>query len=483
MPVTFGMSPFLGNFGITVGNRISRIMPFQYTLDGSETVTVQTETGAVTVPLRLIAPYADSRNPKPYVGGVRWPGQNTFTLFEQAEGTWSSIGAGTRTYETTDPYYGSGFQRVTTDGIGGTSIVRITQLPLSYDATGKTFAIAFKVDDISKIEGIRIDLGSANLANRNQWNNIIGSQEVRSIQDGAQIIYTFSLGAPDATAGTFDITDIDCFQVRITDKGTGAVVFDLERMFFFDATPAASCVTIDDSYRTWYTLAKPVLDRYDILSTMFAIERYSNPDHEFYDAGLAATRLTEAMIAEMVEQGHELAYHEVGNDLTANTPEGDPWTAELIQASIDSHKAWAWNTFGVDVVSAAYPGGETREITGSPGTTIRDVFADNFAVSRTINKISADTLPTGDRSLVRCYGYVTGNGTEYTSAAVVDAKLTEIDTYGGVISWSFHNIVDETVQPEDPGTNYSLTDFEYAMSAIRAKGVRIATMQELYGIE
>lgn len=468
-------------FGYTLGNGImSNALNLQFSLDGTETVSVRTDNGTVQVPLKVMAPYADSRNPKPYVGGVRWPGQKTFTLFEQAEGTWSSVGAGSRSFETTDPYYGSGFQRIVTDGSGGTSIVRITQLPLSYDATGKTFAIALKVSNISEISGIRVDLGSSNLSNRNQWNNVLGSQDVRAIQDGDQVIYTFSLGAPDATAGTFDITDIDCFQVRITDKGNEAVTIDLERMFFFDATPAASCVTMDDGFRSWYTLGKPILDRYDILSTIFCIQRYHDPEHPQYD-DLSGTRLTEAMIAEMVEQGHELGYHEVGNDLRGNDPEGSPWTAEKIQQSIDNYKLWAWNKFGVDVVTAAYPGGETREIVGSPGTTVRDVFADNFAVCRTINRVSADTLPTGDRSLVRCYGYVFGNGTEKMTLANAQARLTEIDTYGGVISWSFHELVEATVGSGDPSTWFNLDEFEDIMSAIRDQGVRIATMQELYG--
>lgn len=451
-----------------------------YTLDGSETITVRTSNGSAQVPLKLVAPYADSRNPKPFVGGVRWPGQKTMSLFEQSEGTWASVGAGTRTFETSGAYFGEGFQRIVTNGAGGTSISRIAALPLTYDATGKAVAIALKVSDISRISGIRLDIGSSNLANRFTWNNILGSQEVRPIQDGDYVIYTLPLGSPDVTAGSPDRSSIDAFQIRITDDGTAPVTIDLERLFLFDLTDKASCVTMDDGFLSWYTLAKPILDRYDILSTMFCIERYHNPEHPNFNAMLT-TRMSEAQILEMVEQGHELAYHEVGNDLRGLDPEGAPWTAEKIQASIDSYKKWAWNKFGVDVTSAAYPGGEVREIVASPGITVRDVFADNFAVCRTIGRASADTLPTGDRSLVRCYGYVTGNGTEKMTLANAQARLTEVDTFGGIISWSFHDIVASEVLETDPSTWFFVEEFEAILSAIRDQNIRIATMQELYG--
>lgn len=471
-------------FAYTLGNMIKNwsgqgMANLEYTLDGSEEVTLRKDGTTVRVPVRLLTPYADARNPRPFVGGVRWPGRKTFSLFEEDEGTWQSVGAGSRSFETVSPYYGAGFQRITTNGAGGTSIVRITQLPLTYNATGKSIGITMKIDDLSKISGIRLDIGSSNLANRFTWNNILGSQAVRTLQDGRFIDYTFPLGNPDVEAGSPNIASIDCFQLRITDTAESAAVVDLERIFFFDNTPAASCVTMDDSYRSWYSLGKPILDRYDILTTLYTIQRYVDPDHPNYD-DVGGTRLTEAMIAEMVEQGHELAYHEVGNDLKASSPEGVAWTRETLAASIDRFKAWAWNTFGVEVTTAAYPGGETGEFVADPGHTVRDVFAEHFAVARTINRATPDTVPTGDRSLTRCYGYVFGNGAEKMTIYDAAARLAEITASGGVISWSFHELVSGVVGESDPNTQFNIDEFEAIMSAIRDEGVRIATVQEIY---
>jgi peptidoglycan/xylan/chitin deacetylase (PgdA/CDA1 family) len=265
----------------------------------------------------------------------------------------------------------------------------------------------------------------------------------------------------------------------------------LDRIFFFDKPAPAIAITMDDSYRSWYDLGKPVMDELGIRTTINAIRVYSDPTAEGYSA--PSNRLTEDMIKRFVDGGHELAFHMTGN----SAPED--FTPDAVHAEIVAFKKWARNKFGQDVTTGAYPGGEQGYFQGpnypvghalvgqpKPGwktgddlITSREVFAEHFPLARSIARVSPESDPPADNTLLKCFMYQYGTGVSYTTPAINQGYIDTVVQHGGVAVASYHELVSGT-PTIGVTTQYSIADFTANMQYIASQPITPLTCREAF---
>lgn len=404
--------------------------------------------------------------------------------------------------------YGTYMVKLTTGttGPGAYSFVRRNDIGRVLDVSNMWIGMDFDSPNPDNLYSIALFLGKSvggvTIDNYYRWNNIIGSQAVRPIQYGKKTRITFplaiaslgALGNADSVtnpSGTLSLSQISSWQVRIDGKVGQSAEINLDRIFFFDKPDPAICMTMDDSYRSWYDLGKPVMDELGIRSTLNLIRVYSDPTADGYTA--PSNRLTEDMIRRFVEGGHEAAFHMTGN----SAPED--FTPDQVHAEIIAFKKWVRNKFGQDVTTGAYPGGEQGYFKGPlypPGTplagqpkpgwkdgdelkTSREVFAEHFPLARSIARVSLESDPPADNTLLKCFMYQYGTGPSYTTPAVNRGLVDTCILNGGVAIASYHELVTGT-PATGVTTQYNIADFTENMKYLASQPIAPLTCREAF---
>ena len=467
-------------------------LPEQVTLYGDEYIPILKSDGTpARTRLSAVTPHTDHRKVRPFKGRVpvyplagvldTMTGTGTYTL------TPASGGSVTRT-DSSEAYYGTKIVTVVTGngGPGLYSIVRRNDIGRTINCTDKWIGIDLDSPDPTKIDEIQFYLGNTNLSAFYRWNNLLGGQSVRPMQFGTRTRITFpvavsslgSLGHASSVTGSPDLAVINAWQIRIADKAGGACTVKVDRVFVFDKPPPTIVVTFDDGYETVYSQAKPVMDEYGIRSTIFAIREYH--DDTIPGFSQSASRLTRDQLRRFIEGGHELGFHMTGNHA------GQDFSPAAVDAECVAFKKWARSAFGVDVMSAAYPGGEQGyfSFTGQDGwvsgdetKTVREIFAKHFPFCRTIARVSPESDPPADNSLLKCFMYQYGSGGSYTSPAINQGYVNTVVSKGGVAISSYHDI---TSGASTKTTEYSVADFTANMQYIRSAGINPLTVREAF---
>jgi peptidoglycan/xylan/chitin deacetylase (PgdA/CDA1 family) len=480
-----------------------------YTLSGDETIRVSGTDGLThIVAMKAITPHADHTKPRPFSGRVPvYPIRGVLDVMSDSSGYTTTVPAGGAvTNITADDAYGTKQWRMVTGnlGIGSFAVVRRNDNGRPINTTGLWVGVDLISSDPDKINDIQVYLGNTGLTAFYKWNNILGSQSVRPIQYGRKTRICFpvavsnlgALGHASSVTGSPNLASINAWQVRIDDKGAGAAYVTIDRIFFFKPTIATSAVCMDDGYRSWWDLGKPIMDKYGIRSTIYAIRLY----HDSSQSGFSqpSNRLTEAQLQTFVEQGHELGFHMTGNNAK------EDFSPLEVHNEIKAFKKWAKNRFGFDVLSGAYPGGEQGYfvgpnypvghpqvgqpkplwVSGDELKTVRDVFSDHFPFSRTIARVSPESYPAADNSLLKCFLYQYGEGVSYTTPAINQSYINTLVATGGVGVHSYHELVSGT-PATGVTTQYNIADFEanmaYIASQINAGVMESLTLREAFG--
>jgi peptidoglycan/xylan/chitin deacetylase (PgdA/CDA1 family) len=269
------------------------------------------------------------------------------------------------------------------------TVYRRDLLDNTYDLTGLWLRIDLECADPAAIDEMQLYLGDTSLTNFFRWNNLIGDQATRPLQFGRKTRISFPLlvapagdirlGAPgynNSVTGTPNIAAINSIQIRLLGKADAgatiqAVVY-IDRLAAVEPAAPAISLCMDDGYETWYSKAKPILDRYDgVRTTLYNIRKYHdsdivrNPLWTYYSVTLDIVgrpgngfRLSEAQIAKFIEGGHELGFHMSGNNSAQD------YSPQEVENEIIAFKKWAKEKFDYDVLTAAYPGGENGYFQG-----------------------------------------------------------------------------------------------------------------------
>lgn len=340
------------------------------------------------------------------------------------------------------------------------TIYRRDDFGATLNLQGKAMRLDLRSPNPNAIDEITVSFGNNSMANFFRFNNILGDQATRPMLFGNRTRVSFPLnvvlngnpllaspGYNEQSSGAPDITQVNSIQIRLLGKLGMQADADLYRVAVVETPKATAALVMDDGYETWYSIARPILERYGVRGSIAGIERYHNPLHPNYVPGNDGVpgfgnRLSEAQIKTMIEAGHELSYHEVGNDLRQDM------SPQEVEDSILSYKAWAKRVFDYEVKMGVYPGGEhglffapgdsangsnpaktkwneyatktkpdgSRVNVNPDGTnytsdtevTVRDVFAKHFKFSRSIILNSPETDPATDNHLLRSFLYQFG---------------------------------------------------------------------------
>ena len=392
------------------------------------------------------------------------------------------------------------------NGIGTFAVIRDNDIGFNANCVGKWIGFDCYSPNPDAINDVQFYLGvGTGMTHFYKWNNVLGNQSVRPMQYGRRTRIAFpvevsslgALGHASSFSGTnTDLSNVRSWQVRIDakDASTPAELW-VDRVFVMDPPEALTCVTMDDGYKSWWDYAKPILDDYQIRTTINAIQAYHDPLHPEW-TGQPANRLSETDLATFIDQGHELAFHLKGNHA------GEDYTPTFVREEAERFKEWAYRKFKVDVLTMAYPGGEAGYfkgpnypvghaqagqpkpgwLTGDDNITVREVVADFFPICRTIARVSPESLPAADETLIKCFLYQYGDPAtpaNYTSPATNLGYLNTLAASKGVGVWSFHDIVPGAVTA-GVTTQYNVAEFEQCMANILTAGVRPVTMTEAF---
>ncbi|MFY3741740.1 MAG: peptidoglycan/xylan/chitin deacetylase (PgdA/CDA1 family) [Candidatus Nitrosomirales archaeon] len=149
------------------------------------------------------------------------PKETLLTNFGAGHGFAKQSATGIQTDDTKDFVMGTRSLRLTTDGNGQAVFTRKANISPAIDFTGKFLKVWIKVDDISRINELRITITSNNFAsskNYRVYDDAIGFVDLRSNQWNE---ITLPLG--NSERGTPDISKVNSIQIRVADKATGAV--------------------------------------------------------------------------------------------------------------------------------------------------------------------------------------------------------------------------------------------------------------------
>jgi hypothetical protein len=360
------------------------------------------------------------------------------------------------------------------------TIYRRDDFGATLNLTGKGLRLDLRSSNPSNIDEITVSFGNNNMANFYRFNNVLGDQATRPMLFGNRTRISFPLnvvlngdpliaapGYNEQSSGAPNIATVNSIQIRLLGKEAVQADVDLYRVASVEMPKATVALVMDDGYETWYSIARNILERYGVRGSIAGIQRYHDPLHPNYVAGNDGVpgfgnRLSEAQIRTMIEAGHELAYHETGNDMRAD------FSPQEVENAILSYKAWTKRVFDYEVKMGVYPGGEHGYFQapgdagsnpaktlwgtfaakvkpdGSPvnlkpdGTafasdaevTVRDVFAKHFKFSRSIILNTAETDPATDNHLLRTFLYQFGPSYRPSSGAQLGIRSGH-PNYGG----------------------------------------------------
>jgi len=290
----------------------------------------------------------------------------------------------------------------------------------------------------------------------------------------------------EPSAGTFDWEDMQ--DIRIEIRGSDGVVgrnppanfsprVYLNGLYLNKFIPPTVVIGHDDGGGGIFTLGKPVLDSYGFKTTQYVLP-------ESVEAG--APSMTLAQVTQMNTEGHDICQHATYSGDVLNTLTDAEITAEIIQG-----KAWqTTNGFTSAQHITSWPQGVT---TSGDGTKVYDLFvAQGINTARTSESAllwyttsdwsSNDTDDSGANNKNMRMPLQTINSNARPYQTVMPPLLDEVSKYGGILIFSWHNIVASGAA--DTGTN--VADYDAAMALIKKyvdKGLmQVKTMSECFDV-
>lgn len=405
-------------------------------------------------------------------------------LFQSGHGavTFNSGVATSNANDTTTFCKGTQSFQVVTTGTGAVASIRKTAGTIP-DLTGKAIRITFRVADVTRLNQLNFQVGSATLANTFSWRvHTHTTTSQNQVQSGEWVTMTLSWADVKSATGTYTINangtpstkiGFTDFQFQISDDATGPVTVNLQSVEIIPDTTSVFpngviSITFDDSYASPFTYARPKMDTLGFRGTSYNI----------VDVLGVAGSLTVAQMRLMQDMsGWEMAGHSytVANHNAKYTT----LSTSVVLDELRQMRAWLIDN-GFHSDHFGYPGGWFGPTTdGDP----IDVLAQKFwATGRGIS--SADNLETFPPANAFRMRSVTGIGS--LAGAASPANTTKLLSAGGpldrcqlsgdwlILTW--HDIVTGAVSTTN---QCSQADFNSIMDGISTRGIPVVPVGEV----
>lgn len=328
------------------------------------------------------------------------------------------------------------------------------------DLTGQTVAIWVKLSDPTTITECLLYLTSDNFVGYVVWNLDTLPYTKAFLLPNEWSRVTLSL-ANATTVGTVDLSAITRARLRISAQGAGASAwFSSLAICEHPATAGAVSITFDDSLKSQYLTALPMMDAYGFPGTCYNI--ISQIDSASAYSLAQAKDMVRLHGWEMAAHAWSLDYHPPG---TVNTAATD---AEL-RSNFRQMRRWLTEQgFGPGADHYAYP-------QGAFDRRVLDMSRQYFSSARTVTGTTAnvgvgETWPPADPFRLRVLP--TDNTT--TTAAI----NTAIDKAVSGKHWLilvFHDIVATATL----STHYATASFATVLSHLASTGVPVRTVGDV----
>ncbi|MET7924739.1 polysaccharide deacetylase family protein [Streptomyces sp. NPDC005349] len=393
---------------------------------------------------------------------------------------WTATGSGVASSNVNDTAtFCKGTQsfQVVTTGTGAVANVRRLSSALP-DLTGKLLRLTFRINDVTHLNQINVQVGTSSLANTFAWrlhthaataeNQVLSGEWVTMTLPWADVRSTTgtysisSTGVPSTTTGFTDLL------VQFVDDNTGnpltinvqaiEVVSDTTETF---PTGVVS-ITFDDSYASQFTAARPKMDALGFRGTLYTICDV---------IGTGGSLTLPQMQAVQNNSGWEIAGHAYA--VANHNAKYNTLSAAVVEDDIRKTRLWMVNN-GFSSESFAYPGGWFSKTTDN--ASIESLACRYFGNGRGIS--SADNLESVPPSAPLRMRSITGIGSLAGGAARgYPANLTgnggSLDRCQLDGSWTiltFHEVVAGTAATTN---QCSQADFNSVMDAIAARGIPV----------
>lgn len=212
-------------------------------------------------------------------------------------------------------------------------------------------------------------------------------------------------------------------------------------------------ITLDDTWRNQYTAGAPILDKYDIKATFYALtETWDYPDY-----------MDSSMLLALKASGHEIASHTVSHpDLTTLTvAQMDAELANsktalqaLLDASSAKNFATPYGSYNATVL-----------------TEIKKYYRSHRSVEEGFNTTANFDI----------YNIQVQNILDNTTPAQVAAWVAEAQAQNAWLVLTYHGV---EADPSSTEENYSVTpaNFDTELAQIKASGISIKTVDEALDI-
>ncbi|MGH0033537.1 MAG: polysaccharide deacetylase family protein [Myxococcota bacterium] len=341
--------------------------------------------------------------------------------------------------------------RVVTDGqAGGTFAANVRPYKPNFDFTNKLVKIWVKIDDLSKLGGMEFRLSSDRFSTSYYAFSfpLYDDEDFNVVRDGVWTTLTFSFGSA-RVEGKPNRAAINSIGWYVSDRGEEAPLTAYwGGLAAVDQAPeGVVSFTFDDGYDDHF-LAAQMMEPYGFAGTAY-------------------------IIPEAVGQVEYMSLHQVvdlqeryGWDVAAHhtRPFTDMRPDELESSILGVQRYLVENQFQKGVRHLAYPlGRQNTEL-------VRPLVRKHFASARVAGS-GPETLPPADPHLLRTY-----NVTHETDPEDVGRAARIARENGEWLILMFHWIVEEP----SFSTQYSIADFEKLLKEVKASGVRVMPLVEVF---
>ncbi|WP_405620249.1 polysaccharide deacetylase family protein [Streptomyces sp. NBC_00076] len=410
-----------------------------------------------------------------------WRTASWSQIFQTSHG-WTATGSGVASSnmnDTTTYCRGTQSAQVITTGTGAVANVRKLASALP-DMTGKALRLVFRVSDVTHLNQINVQVGSASLANYFQWRlHTHATTAENQVLSGEWTVMTLSWADVRSAAGTYSInangvpsttsgfTDL---LIQVVDDNTAApVTVNLQAVEIISDSSetfpgGVVSITFDDSYASQHTYARPKMDTLGYRGTLYTICDVIGATPSTY-LSLPQLQSVQNM------SGWEVAGH--AYSVATHNAKYNTLSASVVEDDIRRTRLWMIaNGFTSD--SFAYPGGWFSRTTDN--VSIEALTCRYFSSGRGIS--SADTLESFPPPAPFRMRSITGIGSLAGGAARgLPANLTgtggSLDRCQAESNWTiltFHEIVTGTATTTN---QCSQADFNSIMDAIAARGIPV----------
>ncbi|MFF7949136.1 polysaccharide deacetylase family protein [Streptomyces griseorubiginosus] len=387
------------------------------------------------------------------------------TNFQAAHGFTATGGTFTAN-DTTDFVRGTQAAKLVTPGDSTTYFVSGT-VP-SADSTAKMPRITVKIDDITKLANLQIDLCTdTSWANGWTWVPQTGATGSNYLTSGDWVTQTLSFH--DATKiGAGARSGLAAIRFRVADNGAAATVHLQGVELVADGTQAfpngVISITFDDSWQDALDYGKTALDKYGYNATTFVIADR---------IGLSG-RLTLAELQNLQNQGWELSSHAYADSIHTSSFTGV--TAAQLDADARAMKDYAVrNGFrAADLI--AYPKGQYGLT--SDGISTSSILDNYFAAGITTIQKTKETYPPSDPWRLRRISAIStfSGGYSPTLLTQTNGDLDQCKANGSWLILAFHEIVPGSVASTG---QIAQADFTTIIDAINSRGIPVMAVGEV----